>query len=125
MKKIVKVVSLVVLMTAICSSTVAALPSSVTKTYSAGTVKVTISRSPEEKTRVLCTNTSSSVMQLRSFTTKYYNKEKPSVILTDYQTGSGIGLIDKHFDVPSGCYAYSTTATVSVDGLGFYESVEK
>ena len=124
MKKVVKVFSLVLLMVAICSTTVAALPSSVTKTYPQGTVKVTISRSPEERTSVTCTNTSNSLMQLHSFTTKYYDKEKPSVILTDYQTGSGIGLISKKFEVPNGHYAYQTNATVSVDALGFYESVQ-
>ena len=111
-------------MVAICSTTVAALPSSVTKTYPGGTVKVTISRSPEERTSFTCTNTSNSSMQLHSFTTKYYDMEKPSVTLTDYQTGSGIGLISKKFEVPSGYYAYQTNATVSVDALGFYESVQ-
>ena len=125
MKKIVKVFSLALLMVAICSTTVAALPSSVTKTYPGGTVKVTISRSPEVQTSVACTNTSSSLMQLHSFTTKYYYKEEPSIIKTDYQTGTGIGLINKKFTVPNNHYAYQTNATVSVDAFGFYESVQK
>ena len=125
MKKVVKVISLVLLMAAVCTTTVAALPSSVARSYPGkGIVEVRISRSPEIQTRVICTNTSSSHMQLHSFTTKYYLKESPDVIRTDYQTGSGIGLIDKDFKVPKGYYAYQTNATVSVDALGFYESVQ-
>ena len=123
-EKVVKVFSLVLLMVAICSTTVAALPSSVTKTYPQGTVKVTISRSPEVQTSITCTNTSNSLMQLHSFTTKYYYKEEPSITKTDYQTGSGIGLISKKFTVPKDHYAHQTNATVSVDALGFYESVQ-
>ena len=125
MKKVVKVFSLVLLMAAVCTTTVAALPSSVAISYPGkGIVEVRISRSPEVQTRVICTNTTPGLMQLHSFTTKYYDKEKPSVILTDYQTGSGIGLISKKFEVPNGHYAYQTNATVSVDALGFYESVQ-
>ena len=126
MKKIAKVVSLALLMVAVCSTTVAALPSSATKTIPGrGTVEVTISRSPEYKTRVVCTNSSSGMIELESFITKYYDKERPSVILTDYQTGSAIPEIDKYFMVPSGRYAYYTKVTVSVDALEFHESVEK
>ena len=100
MKKVVKVISLVLLMAAVCTSTVAALPSSVTRTYDSCTVTLSLSVLSLEYSSVSCyKDGSSGVIQLESFITRYCNREDPNDAKTDYQYGgTGIGLVSKRLD---------------------------
>ena len=126
MKKVVKVISLVLLMAAVCTSTVAALPSSVTRTYDSCTVTLSLSVLSWEYSSVSCyKDGSSGVIQLESFTTRYCNREDPNDAKTNYQYGgTGIGLVSKRFDLPDGYQVKQSNATASISNLGFHESVE-
>ena len=126
MKKVVKVISLVLLMVAVSTSTVAALPSSVTRPYGSTTVTLSLTVNICNSSSVSCyKNGSSGVIQLESFITKYADMLKPEIVKTNYQYGgTGIGLVSKHFDVPGGYQVIQANATASVSNLAFHESVE-
>ena len=126
MKKVVKVISLVLLMVAVSTSTVAALPSSVTRTYDSCTVTLSLSVLSWSYSSVSCyKDGSSGVINLESFITRYSKLEKTTDKKTDYQYGgTGIGLVSKRFDVPEGYQVIQANATASVSNLAFHESVE-
>ena len=125
MKKIVRMVSLAVLIAAVCVGTVAALPSKVTKSG----VTLSIVGTTTSKSYASCYVPSSIpgvTLRLETLTTRYrWAGQKAAPVYEVTKAGSsGLNIASAQYTPPEGNEVVYAKATGSATGVTFYESVE-